>query len=226
MVNYDCGFNQSETGKYFEWIIILFSHRYQTHDVINFMFIFMIIMIAVITLSSSCTMSQSPWSSLSKVPSLLFHRHYCYFISFHDVFDNPKSRETTQDTKTARVRFDEGGNWRAHRKPSKSGWDQLKTHPHTTLVVEVRGVLMITGLVWLTQEYSGGDFPDGHPSSYQPRPTRLNFYERTGTSVSPLVQTVFSWFCSRLHFYYQQCHFCYHHEFDQHVPDSHPLLPS
>ena len=24
MVNYACGFNQSETGKYFEWIIILF----------------------------------------------------------------------------------------------------------------------------------------------------------------------------------------------------------
>ena len=25
MVNYACGFNQSETGKYFEWIIINFT---------------------------------------------------------------------------------------------------------------------------------------------------------------------------------------------------------
>ena len=184
-----------------------------------FMFIFMIIMIVVIMLSSSCTMSQSPWLSLFHQ----FHRHYCYFISFHDIFDNPRSCQTTRDAKTTWVGFDEGENWRARRKPLKSGWDQLKTHPHTTLVVEMRGVLMIPGLVRLTQEYSRGDFPDGHPSSYQPRPTWLNFYERTGTSVSLLVQTIFPWFCSRLHFYYQQCHFCYHHEFNQHVPDSHPL---
>ena len=27
MVNYECGFNQSETGKYFEWIILTLIHR-------------------------------------------------------------------------------------------------------------------------------------------------------------------------------------------------------
>ena len=146
-------------------------------------------------------------------------------ISFHFIFDKPRSRETTQNAKTPWVGFDKGGYWSTRRKPSKSGWDQLKTQPHTTLVVEVRGVLMIEP-VWLTQEYSTGEFPDVHPSSYQPRQTRLHCYARTGTSVSLLVQTIFSWFCSRLHFYYQQCHFSYHHEFDLHVPDSYPLLPS
>ena len=29
-----------------------------------------------------------------------------------------------------------------------------------------------------------GDFPDGRASSYQPRPTGLNFGEQTGTGVS------------------------------------------
>ena len=28
-----------------------------------------------------------------------------------------------------------------------------------------------------------GDFPGGHPSSYQPRPTGLNFDEQTGDSL-------------------------------------------
>ena len=31
MVNYACGFNQSETGKYFEWIIIVFLQQFQWH---------------------------------------------------------------------------------------------------------------------------------------------------------------------------------------------------
>ena len=38
------------------------------------------------------------------------------------------------------VAFEEAGNRSAWRKPSKSGWDQLKLNPHTTFVVEVEGV--------------------------------------------------------------------------------------
>ena len=30
MVNYACGFNQSETGKYFEWIIIIFIESFDS----------------------------------------------------------------------------------------------------------------------------------------------------------------------------------------------------
>ena len=41
------------------------------------------------------------------------------------------------------VNFEEGGNWSARRKPSKSGWDRLKLNPHTTFVVEVEGVIDI-----------------------------------------------------------------------------------
>ena len=39
------------------------------------------------------------------------------------------------------VNFEEGGNWSALRKPSKSGWDRLKLNPHKTFVVEVEGVI-------------------------------------------------------------------------------------
>ena len=34
------------------------------------------------------------------------------------------------------------------------------------------------------QEYSTGDFPDGDPSSYEPRPTGIKFGEQAGTRVS------------------------------------------
>ena len=40
-----------------------------------------------------------------------------------------------------RVNFEEGGNRSTRRKPSKSGWDRLKLNPHTTFVVEVKGVI-------------------------------------------------------------------------------------
>ena len=39
------------------------------------------------------------------------------------------------------VNFAQGGNRSARRKPSKSGWDQLKLNPHATFVVEVEGVI-------------------------------------------------------------------------------------
>ena len=41
------------------------------------------------------------------------------------------------------VNFEEGENWNAQRKPSKSGWDRLKLSLHTTMpfVVEVEGVI-------------------------------------------------------------------------------------
>ena len=53
---------------------------------------------------------------------------------------------TSEHSTTARwirlgVNFEEGGNRSALRKPSKSGWDQLKLNPHRTFVVEVEGVI-------------------------------------------------------------------------------------
>ena len=44
------------------------------------------------------------------------------------------------------VNFEEGGNRSARRKPSKSGWDCPKLIPHTTLVVEVEGVIDVQGV--------------------------------------------------------------------------------
>ena len=35
MVNYACGFNQSETGKYFEWIIIIIIHIFENSVIGN-----------------------------------------------------------------------------------------------------------------------------------------------------------------------------------------------
>ena len=35
MVNYACGFNLSETGKYFEWIIIKITQIYERYDCVN-----------------------------------------------------------------------------------------------------------------------------------------------------------------------------------------------
>ena len=56
---------------------------------------------------------------------------------------------------------------------------------------------------WLSKEYSTGDFPDGHPSSYQPRLTGLNFGDQGGTSVSLWCKPYsFHWLRERrLHFY-------------------------
>ena len=55
--------------------------------------------------------------------------------------------------------------------------------PHSFLV-EVRGVIDDHYSRLNSKEYSTGDFPAGHPSSYQPHPTRFNFAEQTGTGVS------------------------------------------
>ena len=39
------------------------------------------------------------------------------------------------------VDFEEGGNRRARREPSKSGLDRLNLSPHTTFVVEVEDMI-------------------------------------------------------------------------------------
>ena len=55
-------------------------------------------------------------------------------------------------------------------------------------VVEVNGV---TDIHYASLNSQGVQhkvfYLDGHPSRYQPRPTRLNFGEQTGTCVFPLV---------------------------------------
>ena len=98
---------------------------------------------------------------------------------------------TSEHSTTARwirlgVDFKEGGNQSARGKPSKSGWDWLRLSPHTTIVVEVEGVIDVHYASLTSQAVQHGVFYlDGHPSRYQPRPTGLNFGEQTGTGVSP-----------------------------------------
>lgn len=48
----------------------------------------------------------------------------------------------------------------------------------------------MTTQAWLPREYSTAFPPDGHPSSYNPRPTGLNFGEETATEGSLSVQAV------------------------------------
>ena len=84
------------------------------------------------------------------------------------------------------VNFEEGGNRSARRKPSKSGWDRLKLNPHSTFIVEVKGVIDVHNASLTAQGVQHMVFTlDGHPSRYQPRPTGLNFGEQTGTGVFP-----------------------------------------
>ena len=87
--------------------------------------------------------------------------------------------------------FEEGGNRRARRKPSKSGWDRLILNPHTTFaLIEVEGVIDVRYVSLTSQGVQHRVlYLDGHPSRYQPRPTGLNFGEQTGT-VFPLVIAV------------------------------------
>ena len=62
---------------------------------------------------------------------------------------------------------------------------RLKLSPHTTFVVEVEGVIDVHYSSLTSQAVQHGVFyPDGHPSRYRPRPTGLNFGERTETGVS------------------------------------------
>ena len=89
------------------------------------------------------------------------------------------------------VNFEEGGNRSARRKPSKSGWDRLKLNPHTTFVVEVKGVIDIHYASLTSHGVQHRVFYlDGHPSRYQSLPRWLNFGEQMGTGVFPLVITV------------------------------------
>ena len=85
------------------------------------------------------------------------------------------------------VGFDERNqrNRRTRRKPSTSAWDRPKLSRLKTFVVEVGGVNDDHYAI-LTQQQGvqHGDFPDGHPSSYHPRPTGLNFGAQTGTDNS------------------------------------------
>ena len=84
------------------------------------------------------------------------------------------------------VNFEEGGNRSARRKPSKSGGDRLKLNPHTTFVVEVKGVIDVH---YASLTFQGGQhrvfYLDGHPSRYQPRPTGLIYiHHRRSTSLA------------------------------------------
>jgi len=84
------------------------------------------------------------------------------------------------------VNFEEGGNLRARRKPSKSCWDRLKLNPHTTFVVEVKGVIDAHYASLTSQGVQHRVFYlDGHPSRYQPRPTVLIFITKTTHLDSP-----------------------------------------
>ena len=61
--------------------------------------------------------------------------------------------------------------------------------PHATFAVEVEGAIDVhyASLASSLRSTARGNYPDGHPSRYHyPRPTRLNFGERTGTSVFTL----------------------------------------
>ena len=65
---------------------------------------------------------------------------------------------------------------------------RLKLNPHTTFVVEVKGVIDVHYASLTSQGVQHRVFYlDGHPSRYQPCPTELNFGEQTGTCVFPLV---------------------------------------
>lgn len=66
----------------------------------------------------------------NKLYSAQTERKHSYFIDTYFIFNNPRSHETTHDAKTAWVNFDEGGNQSTQRKPSKSGWDQIKNSAH------------------------------------------------------------------------------------------------
>ena len=59
------------------------------------------------------------------------------------------------------------------------------------ILVEVEGVIDVHYASLTSQGVQHRLFyRDGHPSRYQPRPTRLNFGEQTGTDVFPLVIAV------------------------------------
>ena len=66
----------------------------------------------------------------------------CFATRLYFMSNNPRSQETIQDAKTEWLDFDEGGNRSTQRKPSKSGWNQMKNSAHdTTFAVEVGGVI-------------------------------------------------------------------------------------
>ena len=84
------------------------------------------------------------------------------------------------------VDFQEGRNRSAQRKPSKSGWDLLKLSSHTTFCSRGgrRDWCPLCQPDFPRSTAQGNNYPDGHPSRYQPHPTGLNFSERMGTGVS------------------------------------------
>ena len=66
-----------------------------------------------------------------------------------------------------------------------------ETRSTYNIVVEVKGVIDVHYASLTSQGVQHGVFYlDGHPFSYQPRPTELNFGEQTGTGVFPLVIAV------------------------------------
>ena len=109
----------------------------------------------------------------------------------HNPYMTSKQHSTTARWIRLESILEEGGNRSARRKPAKSGWDRLKLNPHTTFVVEVEGVIDVHYASLASPRVQHRMFHlDGHPSRYQPRPTGLNFGEKTGTGVFPLVIAV------------------------------------
>ena len=69
--------------------------------------------------------------------------------------------------------------------------ERLKLNPHTTFVIEVKGVIDVHYASLTSQGVQHRViYLDGHTSRYQPRPTGFNFGEQTGNSVFPLVIAV------------------------------------